>query len=318
MNSWSNSVDLVSIRSVSKNFDSRPVVQQLNLSVSYLQRMALLGLNDAGKSTILRIVAGLLRPSEGSVLIEGQDLYGTSAHIVRTRLGYLPQQLVFPEKIVVGEFLRTVARIRGHRAKSAHIRNVLEQTLLMGVVDTPIYKLSRCTKQRLGLAQAIVHEPSILLLDEPSTGLDPKQKKEMWDLIRCLGRSITILLSTQDLDEVSQCCDQVVFLQAGRLLKQTTIQYLRHATMCNPELLFVITGTKNKLDEMFQYTLSEGIIDFFKYGLSIDSHIHEVRIGTKKPPEDIARLLFSAGFAIRHITEKTLSLEEILCNMAKS
>ena len=209
---------MIEINELYKFYGDRKAVGPLSCSIADGEIVGLLGLNGAGKTTTLRILACDLLPSSGTVTIDGLDVV-ESPHEVRSRIGYLPDTPpLYPEMTVRG-YLLFAAQLRGLSRAQAEkqVPEALAQTQLGGVADDPIASLSHGFKQRVGIAQAIVHKPRLLVLDEPITGLDPVQIVEMRELLRGLKGKHTILLSSHILSEISETCDRILVIKGGEI-----------------------------------------------------------------------------------------------------
>jgi ABC-2 type transport system ATP-binding protein len=209
---------VIEINELYKFYGDRKAVGPLSCSIADGEIVGLLGLNGAGKTTTLRILACDLLPSSGSVTIDGLDVV-ENPHEVRGRIGYLPDTPpLYPEMTVRG-YLLFAAQLRGLSRAQAEkqVPEALAQTQLGGVADDPIASLSHGFKQRVGIAQAIVHRPRLLVLDEPITGLDPVQIVEMRELLRGLKGKHTILLSSHILSEISETCDRILVIKGGEI-----------------------------------------------------------------------------------------------------
>ena len=209
---------LLQLQSVSRVLAGRCVVENVNFALERGSVLGLLGVNGAGKSTTLRMIAGLLTPSSGRVLIAGHDVHEQLATL-RATLGYLPEQPPLYGELRVSEYLNFCARLRGLRGSAAAsaIARVVERCGLGDVRRRLLGNLSKGFAQRAGIAAAIVHDPALIVLDEPVSGLDPLQSANIRALIRELGRERALILSTHLLPDVAACCDRAVILHGGRV-----------------------------------------------------------------------------------------------------
>jgi ABC-2 type transport system ATP-binding protein len=208
---------LLQLQSVSRRLAGRIIVEDLTLSLDRGCVLGLLGVNGAGKSTTLRMIASVLAPSAGKVLFEGRDLREEAA--LARRLGYLPETPPLYAELRVDEHLAFCARLRGMpsaQAKAA-VGRVIERCGLGEVRRRLCGNLSKGFAQRTGIAQAIVHDPDLIVLDEPASGLDPVQAASIRELVRELGRDRAVILSTHLLHDVTACCARVAILHRGRL-----------------------------------------------------------------------------------------------------
>jgi ABC-2 type transport system ATP-binding protein len=209
------------LEKVGKSYADFPAVKSVSFSVGRGEILGLLGPNGAGKTSIMRILTGYHFPSSGRVEIDGLDLYEHPDEI-KSRIGYLPENAPLYDELTVIEFLSFAAetRIPESREREPAIARAVRACSLESVYRRPISELSKGYRQRVALAQAILHDPEILVLDEPSSGLDPNQIGEIRQLIRELGREKTIVLSTHVMQEVEALCDRVVILNEGRIVAQ--------------------------------------------------------------------------------------------------
>jgi ABC-2 type transport system ATP-binding protein len=214
-----NDAPVISAVNVSKRYGQVAALQGLTLDIRVGEVFGLLGPNGSGKTTLMRLLAGYHLPSAGRLTVAGHDVVSESL-AVRQRIGYVPEAAPIYRQMRVGEFLAFMARLRGlpERGIKGAVERVVGLLALASVVDKPTRALSRGYRQRTALAQALIHDPDILILDEPTNGLDPRQIIEMRQLIRSLAGRHTVLMSSHILGEVEKTCDRVALLLHGRLL----------------------------------------------------------------------------------------------------
>ncbi|MFG1498344.1 ABC transporter ATP-binding protein [Saccharospirillum sp. HFRX-1] len=219
---------MLECQSVSRRFGDVMAVDDVSFRVDSGQIIGLLGHNGAGKTTIMRLITGALEPSSGRVFWDGQDLQSHALALHRA-IGYLPEQLpVYPEMTLI-EYLDYCASLRGLKdiaARRQAVRRVVADTQLEPKLFSRIQTLSRGYKQRVGVAQALLTEPRLVVLDEPTNGLDPEQTQHMRELIKRLGQSATVILSTHIMQEVQAVCDRVLMVQQGHLQLDATMAQL--------------------------------------------------------------------------------------------
>lgn len=212
---------MIKTNHLTKRFGQFQAVEDVSFEIRQGECVGLLGLNGAGKTTLLRILTCLLAPSSGSASIDGLDV-SESSFEVRSRIGFLPEVPPLYGEMEVGRFLAFVARLRkvGPAETDAYVQHAIERCQLDRVVGQPIDTLSYGFKKRVGIAQAIVHQPPLVVLDEPIAGLDPAQIVEMRELVRALSGQHTLLLSSHILGEISQTCDRILVMHRGRIAAQ--------------------------------------------------------------------------------------------------
>ena len=210
---------MIEAQGISKSFGPFVAVEDVSFSIPAGQIVAFLGPNGAGKSTTMKILAGFMAPSEGRAFIAGFDIHAERIEASR-RLGYLPENGPLYLDMTPSELLRFFGEARGLSGKelSRRIDWVSEKHAIEGVLDKPIGKLSKGYRQRVGLAQALIHDPDVLIMDEPTVGLDPNQIRGFRQSIQALGVTKTILISTHILQEVDAVADRVLFVNEGRLV----------------------------------------------------------------------------------------------------
>lgn len=219
---------MIDVASLTRFYGRTAAVNDVSFSIDQRQIIGLLGHNGAGKTTVMKMLSGYLEPTAGRVCINGLDMESHAREIQRS-LGYLPENLpVYPE-MTIADYLDYAAHLKGLRGadKRRAIRRSVDATELGGRYFDPIGQLSRGFKQRVGVAQAILGEPTLLILDEPGNGLDPEQNEHMRTLIRELSGSATVILSTHIMQEVEALCDRVLVLAGGRLALDSPLANLR-------------------------------------------------------------------------------------------
>jgi len=218
---------MIEVSHLSKSYGDYTAVTDVSFSAAKGEIVGFLGPNGAGKTTTIRMLATYLPPSAGRASIAGYDIV-TQADEVRKRIGYLPENPPLYPEMTVREYLAFIADIKGvpRAQKAERIEGVMERCFITDVRNKLCQHLSRGYRQRVGLAQAIIHDPGVIILDEPTSGLDPKQIIEIRQLIRSLGQSHTVLLSTHILPEVSMVCNKVVIINRGKVVIESLLNQL--------------------------------------------------------------------------------------------
>jgi ABC-2 type transport system ATP-binding protein len=234
---------MIAVRDLSKNFGSTAAVKNISFDVSKGEVLGFLGPNGAGKTTTMRILTCYLSPDHGTATVAGFDVIEDSLE-VRKRVGYLPESAPIYQDMDVVSYLRFVADIRGipRDLTDERIRRMIDTCGLTKVVGRNIGELSKGYKQRVGLAQTLIHDPEILILDEPTTGLDPSQIIEIRELIKEIGRERTVILSTHILPEVEATCSRVLIINEGVIVASGTPEEL-HAAAGGEDVIHVSIRT---------------------------------------------------------------------------
>ncbi|HEX7342195.1 MAG TPA: ABC transporter ATP-binding protein [Rhodanobacteraceae bacterium] len=234
---------MIETEQLTRRYGSLTAVDGLTLRAEPGQVLGLLGPNGAGKSTVMRMISGFLAPSSGTARVCGFDVRKQSIK-ARRALGYLPEGAPSYGELTVREFLEFIARARGLKGEAAWngFDSVVERLQLEAVLRQPIDTLSKGFRRRVGLAQAIIHDPPALMLDEPTDGLDPNQKHQVRSLIDAMARDRTILISTHLLEEVHALCSRVVIIAAGRLLADATPAELEQRSRYHGAVSFSAPG----------------------------------------------------------------------------
>ena len=238
---------MIEVKGLVKNYGSTRAVDGVSFTVRRGEILGFLGPNGAGKSTTMKLITGYLRPDAGTAVVNGHDVTRDSL-AVRRNLGYLAESAPAYPEMTVGEFLDFIAAMRGYRtptAKAERIGHVVGLCHLQAVLGQTIETLSKGYKQRVGFAQALLHDPPVLVLDEPTDGLDPNQKNEVRAIIRQLAAAKAVILSTHILEEVDAICNRVIIISRGRVVVDETPEAL-HARQPGA-----------RLDEIFR-TLTRG------------------------------------------------------------
>ena len=216
---------MIQVQGLTKYYGDVPALRNVSFQVERGEVVGFLGPNGAGKTTAMRILVGYLPPTEGKATVAGYDVFHDSLE-VRRRIGYLPETVPLYGEMTVRDYLEFMATIRGTKRPGTRADEVMEIVNISDHAERQISKLSKGYRQRVGLAQALIHDPEVLVLDEPTIGLDPKQIIEVRELIRQLGEDHTVILSTHILPEVEQVCERVLIINEGQLVAEDTPEKL--------------------------------------------------------------------------------------------
>jgi len=219
---------LLEVRNITKTYGPQKALDNVSLDIPRGQVVGLLGPNGAGKSTLMRSILGYLPTDGGTVTFDGMDVRDGGDDL-RSRMGYLPEHNPLYREMYVREFLDFIADlhgIKGRQARNAKVEEIVTRVGLTPEAHKRIAALSKGYRQRVGLAQAILHDPELLILDEPTSGLDPLQLKDIRALIRSFGKNRTVILSTHIMQEVEAMCDRVIMIKQGRIVEDAPLDDL--------------------------------------------------------------------------------------------
>ncbi|NNE68977.1 MAG: ATP-binding cassette domain-containing protein [Rhodothermales bacterium] len=242
---------MIEVQGLTKRYGPERAVDAISFEVKSGEVLGFLGPNGAGKTTTMKVITCYLPPTEGTVRVNGVDVR-TDPLAVRKQIGYLPEHTPLYLDMRVYDYLSFVAAMRGIASdrRDRRIADMAEVCGLGDVLQKPIEALSKGYRQRVGLAQAMIHDPEILILDEPTTGLDPNQIVEIRELIRAVGREKTVILSTHILPEVQASCDRVLIIHRGKLVADGTPQDLKDSFSGGQRVQFGVTGAEGVLDTL--------------------------------------------------------------------
>jgi len=290
----------------------------MSFSIAKGEIVGLLGLNGAGKTTTLRILACDLLPSSGSVRIEGLDVVD-SPDEVRAKVGYLPDHPPLYDEMTVDEYLMFAARLRGLGTDDARARvdTVLGSTQIRSVKDDVISTLSHGYRQRVGIAQAIVHKPRLLVLDEPIAGLDPVQIVEMRELVRSLRHDHTTIISSHILSEISETCDRIFVIRDGEIVASGTEAELSTLLLENAQITVTIRGDASQSKRLLAGV--KGIRNVTtRAAVELGDNIATLEIDAERDVrEEVCRTLVLGSIGVVGLAKSERELETIFLRLAK-
>jgi ABC-2 type transport system ATP-binding protein len=303
---------LIEIQNVTKRFGQHLAVDNLNFTVNEGEILGFLGPNGAGKSTTMNIITGYISATEGTVTVDGYDILDNPEE-VKKRIGYMPELPPLYLDMTVREYLNFVFEIKkvDLKDRKQEMDRILELVRITDVSDRLIKNLSKGYKQRVGLAQALVGNPPVLILDEPTVGLDPKQIIEIRNLIKQLGRKHTIILSSHILPEVSAVCERVVIINKGRIVASDTPENLSKRLGESSKLTLRIAASERQAVKVLKdvagikYVEAQGVREPDTVDVWIEA---EKDIDVRRP---VFNALSRAGYPILQMKSMDLTLEDI-------
>ena len=301
---------MIKVENLTKRYAGHTAIRDLSFEVGKGEIMGFLGPNGAGKSTTMRILSSFMPPTSGRATIAGFDIFEQSLQ-ARSHLGYMPENVPLYTDMRVTEYLNYRAALKDvpHRRISERVGDVKELCGLKDVEKKLIGSLSKGYRQRVGLADALVHEPDLLILDEPTSGLDPNQIRQVRDLIKNLGKQHTILLSTHILPEVEMTCSRVIIINKGRIEAcDTPENLLGEIRTAGGVVLEAKVGNDNAVDELKKISgvrdvtaTAEG--DWQRFALRVESGA-DLR-------EEVFRLAADRRWSVRELSQRKATLEDV-------
>ncbi|MEH2122232.1 ABC transporter ATP-binding protein [Nostoc sp.] len=313
---------MIEVEHLSKIYGSTPAISDVTFSVEPGEILGLLGPNGAGKTTTMRILAGYLPATNGNARIAGYDVHENSL-AVRQRIGYLPETPpLYPEMTVEG-FLHFVARIKGVPAgdRTNKVIAAIKRCNLEDKRRVIIRKLSKGYRQRVGIAQAIVHDPPAIILDEPTVGLDPRQIIEVRNLIKSLAGTHTIILSTHILPEVSMTCSRVAIINQGKVVATNTPENLMTQLTGGSGYELEIEGEAALAKQVLQKVAGVSLIESIATGIqgyqpqANRAYLRVISQPGKEPGKDIVTTLVRAGFGLHELRRVNATLEDVFLQL---
>lgn len=308
---------MIEVKNLTKRYGEKKGIHNLNFTVNQGEILGFLGPNGAGKTTTMNIITGYKPPSEGSVIIDGYDLRENPLE-VKKRLGYLPEIPPLYPELKVNSYLRFVGELKGVAREKLEDRlgEVMELVKITDVANRLIKNLSKGYKQRVGLAQALISKPDIIILDEPTVGLDPKQIMEIRALIKSLGKEHTVILSSHILAEVSMVCERVIIINKGEIAAIDTPQNLARNLMSSERFLIRIKGPKDQVYPLIKEL--KGVIRVEEAGGRQVAEFCDYIIENEKAVDVKTPLFFALAnreFVIHEMRPLDISLEDIFLQL---
>ncbi len=242
---------MIEVKNVTKKYGKVVAVDNINFTINDGEIIGLLGPNGAGKSTTMNMITGYIEPTEGTIVIDGYDI-SKKPRKAKREIGYMPEGVPLYTDMTVKEFVTYMAEIKkvDRKTRKEKIEKIIEETGLKDVEKKLTRNLSRGYKQRVSMAGALVGEPKILILDEPTVGLDPKQITEIRNLIKELGKTHTVILSSHILSEVSQICQKVIIINKGKIIAVDTPENLENKVASKNDIYVTVEDLDNRIEEV--------------------------------------------------------------------
>jgi ABC-2 type transport system ATP-binding protein len=302
---------MIEVEGLTKDYGPRRAINNLTFQAVPGEILGFLGPNGAGKTTTMRILTGFIPPTMGIARVAGFDVVDNSME-VRKRVGYLPETVPLYPDMSVHEYLKFMANLRHVKNADERVDDVLEIVHMEDRANGYISNLSKGMRQRIGLAQSLLHEPEVLILDEPTIGLDPAQIREVRTLIREIGKQRTVLLSTHILSEAQQICDRVLIINRGEIVVEDTPERLQAGLTGVQRVSVRVKGDGDGLENLIIGISGVGKVTI----------IEEGAVEVETPPgkdirPSIARSVIQAGFDLIELKNIDLSLEEIFLKLTR-
>ena len=293
----------IEVLSVSKSYETQLALNEISFSAKKGEIIGFLGPNGAGKSTMMKILTGYISPTKGTVFVSGIDVVKNPI-AAKAKIGYLPEQNPLYQEMYVREYLQFQASI--FKVSKETITSVIKDVGLIPEMHKKISQLSKGYQQRVGLAAALIHNPDVLILDEPTTGLDPNQLQEIRTLLKKLGKEKTILFSTHIMQEVEAVCDRVIIIKKGELLIDASIEELKE-------------GNEQSIEVTFDYKIEEQFIQRLPNIRSYKNNFDNTWYITFNSSKDMRGIIFDFaqenGLKILELNSKNQSLEALFAEL---
>lgn len=307
---------MLEVNQLTRSYGQFKAVDNVNFSIGKGEIVGLLGHNGAGKTTIMKMISGYLEPNQGDIFVDGLSIHDQAEKIQR-QLGYLPESLPVYQEMIVADYLDYAADLKGLEGQEKYfeVKRVIDSTDLSSKLLSPIATLSRGFKQRVGVAQAILGQPKLLILDEPTNGLDPEQTQLMRALIKDIAKNATVILSTHIMQEVEALCSRVLMLRTGGLVVDEKIDELIQSNHLQLETNFPLANLKelnvldgvDKVDPLhLDETLDESANELFGYRIEINKNVSSRIVCAA-----IADKIIQSGFQLYALRTERRDLETL-------
>ena len=304
---------MIVAKSLSKNYGNRVAISNVSFHIKKGEVLGFLGPNGAGKTTTMRILTGCMAPSAGEVFIDGIDI-SEQPLLAKKKIGYLPEIPPVYGDMFVEDYLKYVAQLKQCDSKKipSLVDSTMEKAGVSSVRKRLIQNLSKGFKQRVGLAQALVSDPEILVLDEPTVGLDPKQVVEMRELLSQLKGQHTIILSTHILPEVQISCERVIIINEGKIITESSLKDLSEKMSAKRQLLLKVSKTSEEL--LNRLKSIQGVVSIEKTGSVLKLNVSSEQSVNEK----VAEVIVSGQFGLLEMKEVGFNLEDVFIQLTNS
>jgi ABC-2 type transport system ATP-binding protein len=306
---------MIEVENLTKRFPTQVAVSDVSFSVREGEIVGFLGPNGAGKTTAMRVLTGFLPPTSGTARIAGYDVV-TRSEQARASLGYLPESAALYPEMRVREYLAYRARLEGLRGADVarRVRESIDSCLLEEVADRKVENLSKGFRQRTALAGALVHQPPVLILDEPTVGLDPMQIIKIQETIRLLGRERAVLLSTHILPEVDAVCDRVLIIDRGSIVAEGTAAELRSRLAGSPVVRASFAGQVEAREPLAGLP---GVTSVSETSANGETRVRLECAAGADPREDVFRTAVARGWILRELVLESVSLQDVFVRLMR-
>lgn len=302
---------MIRVSGLTKDYGKRRAVDNITFEAEQGEILGFLGPNGAGKTTTMRILTGYIPPTEGEAMVAGYDVVNDSIE-VRRRVGYLPETVPLYSDMTVFDYLKFMADLRHLPNAEDRVDDTLEMVGMGNRAEGYIGKLSKGMRQRIGLAQALLHRPEVLILDEPTIGLDPSQVVDVRKVIREIGKERTVLLSTHILSEAQQLCDRVLIINKGHIVAEDTPANLQASLIGSERGMLRVRGEADELADKLKKVKGVSAVQIKEEG------VFEFQFAPGQDVRaDVARTTVKAGFDLLEMRPIGMSLEDIFLQLTR-
>jgi ABC-2 type transport system ATP-binding protein len=302
---------MITVRNLTKDYGVHRAIEDLNFTAEKGEVLGFLGPNGAGKTTTMRILTGFMPPTSGTATIDGYDVVDDSLK-VREHVGYLPETVPLYEDMRVYDYLKFMGNLHRVDSIDERVEDALDKVGMIERSESLIKSLSKGMRQRVGLGQALLHQPDVLILDEPTIGLDPKQIKEVRNLIKNIGKEKTVMLSTHILSEAQQICDRVIIINKGRIVAEDAPENLQ-TRLSSVRTVFVrVKDSPEKAAALIREI--PGVV---AVKVSEDGQIQFDNVLDQDARPLVAKKLVDKGFGLLELAPEAVNLEEIFLKLTR-